>query len=408
MKKIFAYICAFAACFGLHAEHSGGDILKFFDGVKISSFIANAPESLNITSYPQTKKISVIRFFENRGNFAFWTNAYLENEDFPASAACAKEEWFSNANICAWPGYLKFISYIENKKLFLMGCYDNGNMGCFEIAKLSPSGRPALILSENLDKRWRSQLKFKDPAAVSAGDAPPNIVLNAGEIVYNKNTETFSQGYFSESDAKFTGYGLDKKIIGELSDLLVYRSLYARFGKTEPASPPNYLGVSEILRIEESYKNGNLDNEKYLAATKPYRVYKNIMGRLLGEWKSAKGNLSVSTLSNYAYCISRENPEICDITFISFWSSGKKIVRRDLSVSFREEKDFIFGDAKMIVSAARIDQIANNAIYWQRGDADFEKWEISSDFSEIKEYRKDGENWLLQSVMKKVVESANK
>ena len=29
------------------------------------------------------------------------------------------------------------------------------------------------------------------------------------------------------------------------------------------------------------------------------------------------------------------------------------------------------------------------------------KWEISSDFSEIKEYRKDGEAWVLQSVMKK-------
>ena len=29
------------------------------------------------------------------------------------------------------------------------------------------------------------------------------------------------------------------------------------------------------------------------------------------------------------------------------------------------------------------------------------KWEIAPDFSEIKEYRKDGENWVLQSVMKK-------
>ena len=36
------------------------------------------------------------------------------------------------------------------------------------------------------------------------------------------------------------------------------------------------------------------------------------------------------------------------------------------------------------------------------------KWEISDDFSEIKEYRKEGENWVLQSTMKKVVESENK
>lgn len=36
------------------------------------------------------------------------------------------------------------------------------------------------------------------------------------------------------------------------------------------------------------------------------------------------------------------------------------------------------------------------------------KWEISDDFSEIKEYRKEGENWVLQSTMKKVPESENK
>ena len=36
------------------------------------------------------------------------------------------------------------------------------------------------------------------------------------------------------------------------------------------------------------------------------------------------------------------------------------------------------------------------------------KWEISDDFTEIKEYRKDGEDWVLQSVMKKVPESENK
>lgn len=36
------------------------------------------------------------------------------------------------------------------------------------------------------------------------------------------------------------------------------------------------------------------------------------------------------------------------------------------------------------------------------------KLEISPDFTEIKEYRKEGENWVLQSTMKKVVESENK
>ena len=29
------------------------------------------------------------------------------------------------------------------------------------------------------------------------------------------------------------------------------------------------------------------------------------------------------------------------------------------------------------------------------------KWKISDDFTEIKEYLKDGENWVLQAVMKK-------
>ena len=36
------------------------------------------------------------------------------------------------------------------------------------------------------------------------------------------------------------------------------------------------------------------------------------------------------------------------------------------------------------------------------------KWEITSDFTEINEYRKDGESWVLQSTMKKVPESENK
>ena len=56
-------------------------------------------------------------------------------------------------------------------------------------------------------------------------------------------------------------------------------------------------------------------------------------------------------------------------------------------------------------------------IFWYKGflyskgnekDEPFMKWEISDDFTEIKEYRKDGEDWVLQSVMKKVPESENK
>ena len=417
MNKIITCIIL-VVFFGMHsktcAEYKDGDILKFFDGVKISSFVANAPESLNITSYPQKKKISVIRAFDNRKNFAFWTDAYIENEDFLAFPTRSKEDWLSN--ISTLPGCFNFISYIEDKKLFIMGYFYDGYFYYFKIAKPLFLGRPALVLSKNLNTNWgwkkdlsgnflSAQFKFTPPSEISEDNTLPNIIINSdGTFIYNKNTETFLEGYFSNSDAQFKDYNFDKKIIGELSDLLVYRSLYARFGKTEPTSPPNYLDISEILRMEESHKNGKLDNEKYLAATKPYRVYKDIMGNLLGEWKCASGSMSISTVSNYVYCMNRENSEIFDMTFVRFGALKKAIIRNDVFISIREEKDFIFGDAKMIVSTARIDQIANNAIYWQRGSEDFEKWEISDDFTEIKEYRKDGENWVLQSVMKKVID----
>ena len=60
-------------------------------------------------------------------------------------------------------------------------------------------------------------------------------------------------------------------------------------------------------------------------------------------------------------------------------------------------KDLFYGKSESI-PALNFKEI----IFQDKQDAEFLKLEISDDFTEIKEYRKGGENWVLQSVMKKL------
>ena len=58
------------------------------------------------------------------------------------------------------------------------------------------------------------------------------------------------------------------------------------------------------------------------------------------------------------------------------------------------------------------------SIYWKTDYSNFKerniikspkelKWELSSNFSEIKEYHKNGGNWILKSTMKKQIKKLN-
>lgn len=93
------------------------------------------------------------------------------------------------------------------------------------------------------------------------------------------------------------------------------------------------------------------------------------------------------------------------------WVDNRIVLFRfsEFVVDLPEKDSFVFCASEEYFYCDIVNIISSKTIIFRDVKTQLSlKWEISSDFTEIKEYCKDGEEWVLQSVMKKVVESENK
>lgn len=181
------------------------------------------------------------------------------------------------------------------------------------------------------------------------------------------------------------------------------------------------ISREDFLKIYHSTDFSSSDISKNVALVRDF------INNLSAKWKFKifkKGEVSssfeVSAVSKYSHSLTFQFPEkritmddkLVNLMSMRFVASNfnDEIYLMDHDVYLNEKNSVITAEVKSpYLLSAKISDFKNNPklIIWKRISCKPEniverlKWEISSDFTEIKEYVKDGERWKLQTVMTK-------
>ena len=266
--------------------------------------------------------------------------------------------------------------------LCLMGDCKNGKMALEYLSKGEDSvysknaGYKAPVLC-NLDGNL---IVLNDTKYI---DLPSNIYVLV-DYVLSKNFSFVNRDYLLEdieSEAKYWSYLYLKKSGGK-------KVVFGDF-------------LSLLASNDESLKETN----------EILKSAKNLFSKIKGEWTATKEKrYDFKIISSYDLLLSWAGPEeiiseggqeksVRDLYFVSPDLKGSLYFSKiRMSVFLRGGKVAVKFDRKNYKAPLQ----SQNLLLWDALDEVSPlKWEISDNFTEIKEYRKNGEAWVLQSAMKK-------
>ena len=302
--------------------------------------------------------------------------------------------------------WFHFMCPILDEGIFFIGNFEMFNLLYPSMGFLKNGNK--ILVSPNESDEYNVYY-FKDISTNGSADACGAQIENfCGNIIYkNYLSHVFIDGLYYATYVLSKIDQIDPKIIMKYYDLEAYRIVY--FNKTGI-----WLDSSECLELAKRKDDASFDNEEFKESISICKIARSTLNRLSGRWQVEKsddtGKVHIeNVISQFGYTCgifpekSGANRNAISIKFIGYDFKGNMRIRI-IDLKFKRVKGFIRCDVERSYFITSIFNFSNTNIIWvNAGQKDkMLKWEISPDFTEIKEYRKDGGEWELYSTMKKL------
>ena len=306
---------------------------------------------------------------------------------------------------------LHFMHPIVADGIFLIGKFCGAPF--FNLEDLSIGflkNRNEIFVSQN-ESNNRDVYCFKDISKDTFSDAcGAQIEDFCGDIIYKNYQEALGGGFIYNATYALAKIdkAIDPKLIMRFYDFDAYRGEY--FNKTGIL-----LEKPDVLDLLRRKDDAFFDNEKFNESISNCLIARNILNNLSGKWQVQKpdnmnGKFIKNIVSQLGYVCGMftengdTNRSSISIKFISYDFKGN-IILSVFDLKFKKNNGFIRCEVKKNNYVANISNFSNANIVWfeknPSGKHEIIKWEISGDFSEVKEYHKNKDNWIWSSTMKK-------